>query len=241
MPAGAKTAGELMDHIYRHQRRIYDLTRRYYLLGRDEMIDALDALPGHAVLEIGCGTGRNLIVAARKYPKATFLGIDVSTAMLEIAKRNIDRAGLAERITIAQADATTFDAHALFGIEAFDRIFCSYVLSMVPAWPAVIDHGADLLAQRGCLHIVDFGQFSGCPRPFATGMRRWLKFFHVHPIEEFTARLATLAEQHGLMLQCASPYRGYAVRATLERKPARPAARLHRSTCADRHRHVMSG
>ena len=30
-----------MDRIYRHQRHIYDPTRKYYLLGRDRLIDGL--------------------------------------------------------------------------------------------------------------------------------------------------------------------------------------------------------
>ncbi|TIV74063.1 MAG: SAM-dependent methyltransferase, partial [Mesorhizobium sp.] len=33
---------ELMDGVYRWQRHIYDLTRKYYLLGRDRLIDGLD-------------------------------------------------------------------------------------------------------------------------------------------------------------------------------------------------------
>ncbi|HEY0281515.1 MAG TPA: hypothetical protein VGC27_02700 [Rhizomicrobium sp.] len=28
----------LMDEIYRHQRYVYDLTRKYYLFGRDRLI-----------------------------------------------------------------------------------------------------------------------------------------------------------------------------------------------------------
>ena len=31
----------LMDRIYRHQRHIYNLSRKYYLLGRDRMIAEL--------------------------------------------------------------------------------------------------------------------------------------------------------------------------------------------------------
>ena len=69
----------LMNRIYRRQRHIYDFTRKYYLLGRDALIAQLRPQPGARVLEIGCGTGRNLILAARRYPDAHFFGIDVST------------------------------------------------------------------------------------------------------------------------------------------------------------------
>ncbi|TIM21480.1 MAG: SAM-dependent methyltransferase, partial [Mesorhizobium sp.] len=54
---------ELMDGVYRWQRHIYDLTRKYYLLGRDRLIDGLDVPVGGTVLELGCGTGRNIILA----------------------------------------------------------------------------------------------------------------------------------------------------------------------------------
>ena len=50
----------LMNRIYRCQHHIYDLTRKYYLLGRDRLLAGLRPHAGDAVLEIGCGTGRNL-------------------------------------------------------------------------------------------------------------------------------------------------------------------------------------
>ncbi len=40
-PAATEHA-EQMDNMYRYQRHIYDLTRKYYLLGRDTTIAALD-------------------------------------------------------------------------------------------------------------------------------------------------------------------------------------------------------
>src|SRR5215813_4815856 len=104
-----------MDRMYRHQRHVYDLSRKYYLLGRDRMIARLAPAPGQSVLEIGCGTGRNLIAAARCYPRACFHGLDVSAAMLATARRSLARAGLSARIRLAQADATAVDAAALFG------------------------------------------------------------------------------------------------------------------------------
>jgi S-adenosylmethionine-diacylgycerolhomoserine-N-methlytransferase len=96
-PAASAAATELMNRIYRRQRHIYDATRKWFLLGRDRLIDDLRPGPGAAVLEIGCGTGRNLIVAARRYPDAQFFGIDVSTHMLTSAIESIAHAGLSAR------------------------------------------------------------------------------------------------------------------------------------------------
>src|SRR5258708_19329923 len=97
--ANADAAGH-MDQIYRYQRFIYDLTRKPYLLGRDRLIAELDPPPGGAVLEIACGTGRNLVHAAQRYPAATFYGLDVSAAMLATPPRSIAEPGLAQRIPI---------------------------------------------------------------------------------------------------------------------------------------------
>ncbi len=109
-----------MDRIYAGQRHIYDLTRKYYLFGRDRMIDRLDLQPGATVLEVGCGTGRNLIRAARAWPDARFYGLDISAAMLTTARAKVAAAGLSGRITLAQADAADFDPVALFGLARFD-------------------------------------------------------------------------------------------------------------------------
>ncbi len=99
MPAAA-TAAEKMDAIYRYQRFIYDATRRYYLFGRDRLIASLKPPLGGTVLEIGCGTARNLIRAAKRYPDARFYGLDVSEAMLKSARASVARRGLQSRIVV---------------------------------------------------------------------------------------------------------------------------------------------
>jgi S-adenosylmethionine-diacylgycerolhomoserine-N-methlytransferase len=53
-------AADRMNGIYRYQRHIYDATRKWFLLGRGRLISRLDIAPGSRVLEVGCGTGRNL-------------------------------------------------------------------------------------------------------------------------------------------------------------------------------------
>ena len=101
-------AATLMDRIYGHQRHIYDATRKFYLLGRDELIAGLRPPDGARILEIGCGTGRNLIATARRYPQARCYGIDISQAMLATARANILRAGLDARIQLAAAGRHLF-------------------------------------------------------------------------------------------------------------------------------------
>ena len=54
-----------MDRMYRLTRHVYDVTRRYYLLGRDRLLAKVATAPGTATLEVGCGTARNLVKLAR--------------------------------------------------------------------------------------------------------------------------------------------------------------------------------
>jgi S-adenosylmethionine-diacylgycerolhomoserine-N-methlytransferase len=206
-----------MDAIYRYQRYIYDATRKYYLLGRDRMLDELQPPPGGTILEIGCGTGRNLVLAARRYPHARLYGFDISSQMLITARTSIARAGLTGRITVAEGDATTFDADALFGVSRFDRVFISYALSMIPPWREALPPAMAAVAPGGRLHVVDFGQMEGWPRWFKAGMFAWLAKFTVHPRADLEEALREAAGQAGAMLQFERLHRGYADYAVLTR------------------------
>lgn len=210
-------AALLMDRMYRAQRHIYDLTRKPYLLGRDALIAGLRPPPGGSVLEIGCGTGRNLIHAARAFPQARYFGLDVSREMLATARASVEREGLTGKIALAQADATSFDPAALFGVAAFDRIFISYALSMIPVWREVLTQAGARLAPGGSLHIVDFGEQERLPRWFRATLRRWLALFHVHPRADLPDAARDLAVRLGYACEIARPLRGYAVAVTLRR------------------------
>jgi S-adenosylmethionine-diacylgycerolhomoserine-N-methlytransferase len=205
----------LMNRIYRCQHHIYDLTRKYYLLGRDRLLAGLRPHAGDAVLEIGCGTGRNLAVAAKHYPSARFFGVDVSTVMLTRAIDSLGRSGLSGRVRVAHGDATAFDPERLFGRTQFDRIFISYSLSMIPDWNGTIDRAIALLAPGGELHIVDFGGQSRLPSLFRALLRRWLKAFHVTPRDGLERWLSGCARRTGAMLTIERPYRDYAQYAVL--------------------------
>lgn len=200
---------ELMDGVYRWQRHIYDLTRKYYLLGRDQMISGLEVPAGGTVLELGCGTGRNIILAARRYPDARFFGLDISAEMLETAGAAIAREGLSGAVVLARGDATDFNAKALFGLERFDRIFVSYSLSMIPGWEKTVSAALAALAPGGELHVVDFGQQEGLPRWFRSLLRGWLRKFHVAPRETLREVLESDSARIGASLRFQKLYRGY--------------------------------
>lgn len=201
---------ELMDGVYRWQRHFYDLTRKYYLLGRDRMIEGLDAPAGGTVLELGCGTGRNIVLAARRYPGARFFGLDISAEMLETAGAAMAREDLSGRVMLARGDATDFDAKALFGLATFDRIFVSYSLSMIPGWERTVSAALAALSPGGSLHVVDFGQQEALPRWFRTLLRGWLKKFHVEPRASLRDVLESESARVGASLRFRTLYRGYA-------------------------------
>ncbi|GLI96228.1 O-methyltransferase [Sphingobium sp. BS19] len=206
-----------MDAIYRYQRHIYDASRKYYLLGRDRLIQDLNAGPGTHVLEVGCGTGRNLIEAARMWPRARFYGLDISQAMLDTATASVARNGLAGQIALTQGDATDFEARKLWGRDGFDRIFLSYTLSMIPGWELALDEAARALAPDGSLHIVDFGQQERLPGMFRDILFGWLRHFDVSPRGDMLPVLEDVAARNRLTLDFAPLYRGYAWSAVLRR------------------------
>jgi S-adenosylmethionine-diacylgycerolhomoserine-N-methlytransferase len=208
-----------MNRMYRRQRHIYNATRRYYLLGRDRLIVGLRPEAGASVLEIGCGTGRNLVLAARLHPKTRFFGIDVSTEMLTSAISAISRRGLTDRIRVAHGDATAFNPESLFAVRSFDHVLISYSLSMIPDWRRVLQAAASHLKPGGRLHIVDFGDQERLPVIVRALLRRWLALFDVTPRDDLERALSAMADATGANLKFERPFRGYAQYAVLTLPP----------------------
>jgi S-adenosylmethionine-diacylgycerolhomoserine-N-methlytransferase len=197
-----------MERMYRRQRHIYDLTRKFYLLGRDRLIDELRLLPGERVCEVGCGTARNLIALARRHPTGTFYGIDASEPMLRTARTAIARVGLADRIQLRHGLAEELDAGATFGAAApFDIVVFAYALSMIPAWRAAIGRAIATLRPGGSLAIVDFWDQRDLPEWLARALRAWLALFDVHPRMALTDELRRQRVTDVTVLPL---YRGYA-------------------------------
>lgn len=207
----------LMDGMYRYQRHIYDLTRKYYLFGRDRTIAHLNVPIGGSLLEVGCGTGRNMLLAYRKFPSARLYGLDISQEMLISARNNFR--GLKQMPDFRVADATAFSP-ADFHVDGFDRVMISYALSMIPDWRNAIDASLAAVAPGGELHIVDFGQQEGLPGWFQALLKGWLKKFHVTPRADLLNILEEKAQARGMSLKTEKIGRGYAWRAVVTKQGA---------------------
>jgi S-adenosylmethionine-diacylgycerolhomoserine-N-methlytransferase len=202
--APAADHGALMDSVYKGQRHIYDFTRKYYLFGRDTLIEGLNARPGMRVLEVACGTGRNMAKVRKSWPGVRLFGLDISEEMLKNARR-----ALGEDAVLAAGDACAFDAKALLGEDGFDRIILSYSLSMIPDWEGALDHAAAQLAPGGELHVVDFGDLSGLPGPLEKGLHAWLAKFHVETRSALPQACNGIAAARGLNLASTRGKLGY--------------------------------
>jgi S-adenosylmethionine-diacylgycerolhomoserine-N-methlytransferase len=171
---------EEMDRMYRLQRYFYDATRKYYLLGRDRLLREMALKPGDRVLEIGCGTARNLIVLAKQRPDVACYGLDASNEMLTTAANKVRRRGLDARITLGVCYAEQLDYRQTFGLEQpFDAAFFSYSLSMIPTWPEAIAAALANLKPHATLYVVDFWDQGDWPGWFRGLLKSWLDLFHV--------------------------------------------------------------
>lgn len=207
-----------MDNMYRWTRHVYDLTRKYYLLGRDHLIDNLDAKDGENVCEVGCGTARNLIKIASRYPQAQFYGLDASDEMLKTARNNVKSANQAHNIVLRQAFSQSFKPDELFGLNTpLDKIVFSYALSIIPPWQESIDHALELLPVGGEIHIVDFDGQEDLPKWFSKFVFWWLDIFHVYHKPEIMNYLKRLEAENKGTLEVTHLFKRYAYHAVFKK------------------------
>ena len=203
-------AFEKMDKMYRHQRYFYDFTRKYYLLGRDKLIEKLNVKNGENILEIGCGTARNLMILARRFPKANFYGLDASAAMLKTARKKIEARNI-KNITLKNVLAGDFNFQKTFNLtEPFDAIYFSYSITMIPDWREAIAVALENLKNGRNFYIVDFYDQRDLSAPFRRVLQNWLKMFDVIYPQDLTPYLESLEKQNLGELSVTSIYKSYA-------------------------------
>lgn len=159
-----------MEGYYRFHAGIYDLTRWCFLFGRRDIISIaaeINRTPSK-ILEIGCGTGKNLQKLRRAFPEAEITGLDVSASMLKVAEKKLGTS--ANNIRLIH---TAYE-RPLSEEKAFDLILFSYCLSMInPGYDTVVKSAREDLAENGIIAVVDF------ENSVSELFKRWMKVNHV--------------------------------------------------------------
>jgi len=158
-----------LNRYYQLHARLYDATRWSFLFGRNTIIEriaALDPQP-QRILEIGCGTGKNLLALRQRLPCAQLTGLDLSGEMLAKARKRLQ-----DQVQVRLCNQL-YDA-PLASRQGFDLVLFSYTLSMInPGWDHVLRCAQQDLSPGGRLAVVDF---AASPVPW---FKRWMQLNHV--------------------------------------------------------------
>jgi S-adenosylmethionine-diacylgycerolhomoserine-N-methlytransferase len=184
-----------LEAFYAGQAEAYDRFRERLLHGRDELLARLPLPPGSVLVELGAGTGRNLEPLAARLPAlgAAYL-VDLCPSLLAVAGRRCSRPGW-QRVAPVHADATTWRPPS-----PVDVVLCSYSLTMMPDWRAVVDNACAMLKPGGLLAVVDFtvvdaatARLAGIQAQSRLGRWAWRTWFGhdgVHPDPAMLPHLA---------------------------------------------------
>lgn len=188
-----------MERYYRIHSKIYDATRWSFLFGRRRIIERVAArhTPSH-ILEVGCGTGKNLIALGHMFPQANIIGLDISESMLSVARKNLG--AMAKRTSLL---CSSYDP-SLKLAQSFDLILFSYSLTMMnPGWDQAIEQAYHDLAEGGLIAAVDFHNST------LTGFKKWMAVNHVRMDghiyaklkHRFTPQITEIHQAYGFLWQ----------------------------------------
>ncbi len=157
-----------VEKYYRFHSYIYDATRWCFLFGRDSILKMIPDLPSKPhIMEVGCGTGKNILQLQQQIPDAKILGIDLSKEMLNIAEEKIP---VNDNVTLCNARYGSHQQN-----DSFDLILLSYSLTMMgEQYEIIFDELINDLKPGGYIAVVDFHA-----SPFGW-FRRWMEKNHVN-------------------------------------------------------------
>ncbi|WP_432564319.1 class I SAM-dependent methyltransferase [Kineococcus sp. SYSU DK003] len=113
-----------------------------------ELADRLAGTP--RIADIGCGAAWSTIAMAEGWPSAHVVGIDVDEPSVALGGRNVEQAGLADRVEVRLADAA-----ALPDAGTFDLVTAFECVHDLPYPVAVLESARRALAPGGAVLVVD--------------------------------------------------------------------------------------
>jgi ubiquinone/menaquinone biosynthesis C-methylase UbiE len=135
-------------------------------------LDRLHIAEGETVLEVGFGTGHCLKRMAESVGKTgKACAIDISSGMLEIARKRLRKAGLIDRVELHRGDAMEMPFHD----DTFDAAFSSFTLELfdTPEIPKVLGEIRRVLKPKARFGIVSMSKQGGGSIPV-----RLYEWFH---------------------------------------------------------------
>jgi arsenite methyltransferase len=119
-------------------------------VGNPHRIGPID--PGDIVLDVGCGAGMDLMLAARRIgPSGKAIGVDMTPSMLELAKRGALKAGLWENIEVRRGIAEELPVET----DSVDVVISNGVLNLSPDKDRAFGEIYRVLRPGGRLYLAD--------------------------------------------------------------------------------------
>ena len=166
------THEERLNAYYSGQATAYDEFREHLLHGRRELLRVLPVKPGNRVIELGAGTGWNAEALGERLAQCErYIMVDLCRPLMAQAEQRRDRLGWTN-VDIVHADAAEYTPD-----QPVDVVLCSYVLTMMPRWLAVLDRARQMLRPGGVIGVTDFYISASHPEPGLCRHRAWQRSF----------------------------------------------------------------
>jgi demethylmenaquinone methyltransferase/2-methoxy-6-polyprenyl-1,4-benzoquinol methylase len=140
----------------------YDRMNRILSFGIDgwwrrAAVRALELPEEGRALDVATGTADVAITIARRYPRATIIGIDPSTRMLEVGRAKLARKGLSNRVSLELGDAERLALET----ASFDGVTIAFGIRNVPDRLRALREMARVLRPGGRLVVLELGEPEG--------------------------------------------------------------------------------
>lgn len=167
-----ETHQERLEAYYDRQADAYDEFREHLLHGRQKLLDAIPINRGDRIVEFGAGTGWLAEALGDKLALCeSYTMVDLCRSLMAKAEARRQRLGWSN-VLIVEADAAEFAPP-----DPVDVVLCSYSLTMMPHWFAVVDRAYQILRPKGIFGATDFyvsGSHPADPLKRHAAWQRWL-------------------------------------------------------------------